>query len=116
MQEFSHQSHLSLWAGLQDGILFVNLGDDLFFKTIVRSNGLLANDDNSWPGKESKFLITDPSFTLSTSAIPESTFATTNETSCSCEGGKHALTIELTTDNDSKFENVMLIESMCSSA
>ena len=61
-------------------------------------------------------MVADPSFVLSTSASLASAFAIKNEESYSCEGGRHTLTIDLTTDNDSKLESSVLIASLQVSA
>ena len=103
---------------LPDGIYaFVNSGDDLLgLKVRVGNDMLLLNDENSWPGKANNFLIGDPSFAPSTSTSPTSASTLSKELSCSCEGDKHALTIEFMADNDSKLENIIFIETMHGSA
>ena len=98
---------------LADGFYTLkNSGSDLISARIgIGNDALLVNEQYLWPDKLVDFVIGDPSFVPSTSMSPTSA-STSNELSCSCEEDKHSLTIEFMTDNASKLENKIFIDSL----
>ena len=67
------------------------------------------------PDKINDFILGDPSFAPSASESPTSASTKSTESSCSCEGDQHSLTIKFMADNDSKLENKIFIDSLLGS-